>query len=164
MLAKRFQTSVEQILLANSGIDPYQLRVGQILVIPSPIKLPLTTLGFIEPYNPEAFLANFEQLAHKTADPTYAAGFWRALLASAALAGRQRERGHRRPRPDDHVLPAVEHVGHRRRAPDRRAGRVVPEVLPGARVERHEVAFVVAARTPRPTPSTSRPPTSASDT
>ena len=37
MLAKRFQTSVEQILLANSGIDPYQLRVGKILVIPSPL-------------------------------------------------------------------------------------------------------------------------------
>ena len=65
MLARRFQTSVEQILLANSGIDPYQLRVGQMLVIPSPIKLPLTTLGFIEPYNPEAFLANFEQIANE---------------------------------------------------------------------------------------------------
>ena len=37
MLARRFQTSVEQIQLANSGIDPYQLTVGQILVIPSPI-------------------------------------------------------------------------------------------------------------------------------
>ena len=35
------------------------------LMIPSPIKLPLTTLGFIEPYNPEAFLANFEQLANE---------------------------------------------------------------------------------------------------
>jgi spore germination protein len=65
MLARRFQTSVEKILLANSGIDPYQLRVGQMLNIPSPIKLPLTTLGFIEPYNPEAFLANFEQIANE---------------------------------------------------------------------------------------------------
>ena len=65
VLARRFQTSVEQIQLANSGIDPYRLMVGQILVIPSPIPLSLTTLGFIEPYNPEAFLANFEQIANE---------------------------------------------------------------------------------------------------
>ena len=35
------------------------------LIIPSPVKLPITTLGFIEPYNPEAFLANFEQIANE---------------------------------------------------------------------------------------------------
>ena len=65
MLARRFQTSVEQILQANLGLDPYQLTVGQMLIIPSPVKLPITTLGFIEPYNPEVFLSNFPQLANQ---------------------------------------------------------------------------------------------------
>ena len=65
MLARHFQTSVEKILLANSGIDPYQLRVGQMIIIPSPIKLPLTTLGFIEPYNPEKFLPTLNLIANQ---------------------------------------------------------------------------------------------------
>ena len=62
-LAQRFRTSVEQILQANPEMDPHRLRVGQNLVIPSPIPMPLTTLGFIEPYNPEAFLMAFNSLA-----------------------------------------------------------------------------------------------------
>ena len=62
-LAQRFRTSVEQILQANPGMDPNRLRIGQNLVIPSPVPLPLTTLGFIEPYNPEAFLSAFNSLA-----------------------------------------------------------------------------------------------------
>jgi spore germination protein len=64
-LARRFRTSVELILQANPSIDPNQLRVGQRLIIPSPIKLPLTILGFIEPYNPEAFLSTFNLLANQ---------------------------------------------------------------------------------------------------
>ena len=42
---------------------------------------------------------------------------------------RQRKRQQRRARGNDDVLPAVEHVGHRRGAPDRCAGRVAPQVL-----------------------------------
>src|SRR5262245_43446830 len=45
----------------------------------------------------------------------------------------------RRPRRIQHVLPVVEHVGDRT-CVQRRAGLVVPEVLPRARVERHQVA------------------------
>lgn len=64
-LAQRFRTSVEGILQANPGINPNQLMIGQRLIIPSPVRLPLTTLGFIEPYNPEAFLTTFNQLADR---------------------------------------------------------------------------------------------------
>ena len=47
-------------------IRPLSINSGtNVDIIPSPVKLPITTLGFIEPYNPEAFLANFEQIANE---------------------------------------------------------------------------------------------------
>ncbi len=69
---------------------------------------------------------------------------------------RQRERHDRAARRDEHVLPAIEHVGHRRGAPDRRAGAIGPEPLAAARVEGVEVPFLVRRQTRGPTPSTSR--------
>ena len=39
--------------------------IGQMIIIPSPIKLPLTTLGFIEPYNPEEFLPTLNLIANQ---------------------------------------------------------------------------------------------------
>src|SRR4051794_34947212 len=44
-LARRFRTSIEQIIQANQGIESKRLIIGQLIIIPSPIKLPLTTLG-----------------------------------------------------------------------------------------------------------------------
>lgn len=64
-LAQRFRTSVVRILRANPGINSNRLKIGQMLVIPSPVRLPLATLGFIEPYNPEAFLSTFNLLANQ---------------------------------------------------------------------------------------------------
>ncbi|WP_428910921.1 glycosyl hydrolase family 18 protein [Niallia sp. Krafla_26] len=64
-LARRYQTNLGRILKANPGIRPNQLMIGQRLIIPSPVQLPLTTLGFIEPYNPEAFLSTFNLLANE---------------------------------------------------------------------------------------------------
>lgn len=48
-LAQQFNTNVSALLAANSGVDPNRLFIGQIINIPSPIKLAITTLGFIIP-------------------------------------------------------------------------------------------------------------------
>ena len=64
-LARRFRTSVEQIIQTNQGIDINRLMIGKIILIPSPNKLSLTTLGFIEPYNPEEFLSTLNLLANQ---------------------------------------------------------------------------------------------------
>ena len=52
--------------------------------------------------------------------------------ARSGLRG-QRKRQQRRPRRNQHKLPPIEQIRHRRRAPDRRARRVPPQVLAGAR-------------------------------
>ncbi|KOP82543.1 glycosyl hydrolase family 18 protein [Cytobacillus solani] len=62
-LAKKFQTSINLILMANPGINPYQLRIGQKVNIPSPLKLVMETLGFIVPYSPKSFLPVLNQIA-----------------------------------------------------------------------------------------------------
>ncbi|WP_338471710.1 LysM peptidoglycan-binding domain-containing protein [Niallia sp. XMNu-256] len=64
-IAQRYQTSVDQIIRANPKLNSNQLTIGQKLIIPSPVQLPLTTLGFIEPYNPEAFLTTFVPLSNQ---------------------------------------------------------------------------------------------------
>ena len=56
---------------------------------------------------------------------------------------RESERNQRSPRRDEHILPAVEHVRHRRGAPDAGTCLVVPEVFARICLERHEVAFVI---------------------
>ncbi len=64
-LSQRFQTTVETILTANPGVDPNRLYIGQEITIPTAIKLPLETLGFIVPYNPNAFIANLSTFANQ---------------------------------------------------------------------------------------------------
>ncbi|WP_102275467.1 glycoside hydrolase family 18 protein [Cytobacillus massiliigabonensis] len=63
-LANQFETTINLILTANPGIDPYQLKIGQKINIPSPIKLAMETLGFIVPYSPNTFLPFFNQIAN----------------------------------------------------------------------------------------------------
>ncbi|MGV3466093.1 MAG: glycoside hydrolase family 18 protein [Heyndrickxia sp.] len=48
-LSKQFNTELSYILSMNPNIKPNQLSIGQIISIPSPIKLDITTLGFIFP-------------------------------------------------------------------------------------------------------------------
>lgn len=52
-LAQQFNTNVSALLAANSGVDPNRLFIGQIINIPSPIKLAIATLGFIIPSGSE---------------------------------------------------------------------------------------------------------------
>ncbi|TCJ03453.1 glycosyl hydrolase family 18 protein [Cytobacillus praedii] len=63
-LAAKFQTTINLIIMANPGINPYQLRIGQKLNIPSPLKLVMETLGFIVPYSPKSFLPVLNQIAN----------------------------------------------------------------------------------------------------
>lgn len=62
-LAVQFKTSVASILNANPGMDPNKLYIGQNINIPSPLKPPLATLGFIVPSSLQSFLAGFDALA-----------------------------------------------------------------------------------------------------
>lgn len=63
-LAVRYQTTPNLIFSMNPGINPYQLRIGQKINIPSPIKLSMETLGFIVPYAPESFIPVLNQIAN----------------------------------------------------------------------------------------------------
>ncbi len=62
-LAQRFRTDISSILAANPGINPNQLFVGQIIHIPSPVKLEIATLGFIVPSGESAVLSILDSLA-----------------------------------------------------------------------------------------------------
>ncbi len=60
-LARRYNTSVESIIIENPGINPYQLFVGQKIRIPSQYKMTIETLGFIVPYNIQASMAQLNK-------------------------------------------------------------------------------------------------------
>jgi spore germination protein len=62
-IASQFQTSVNDILLANPEMNPNQLFIGQKLDIPSPNKLTIQTLGFAVPYSSSVLLPTLNQLA-----------------------------------------------------------------------------------------------------
>src|SRR4029453_6171889 len=60
-----------------------------------------------------------------------------ATKSPKCCLARRRKRQQCRAAGNDDVLLAVDRVGHRRGAPDRGAGRVAPQILSGARIERH---------------------------
>jgi spore germination protein len=62
-LAKRFNTDITTILGANPGVDPSQLFIGQIINIPSSVKLEISTLGFLVPSGGSAILSILDSLA-----------------------------------------------------------------------------------------------------
>jgi spore germination protein len=64
-LAKRFNTDIKSIVGANPGVDPKQLFIGQIIYIPSPVKLRLTTLGFLVPSGGSDILSVLDSLARQ---------------------------------------------------------------------------------------------------
>ena len=63
-LAKRFNTEISAILAAT-GIDPTQLYIGQIINIPSPVKLEISTLGFLVPSGGSSILSILDSLAEQ---------------------------------------------------------------------------------------------------
>lgn len=62
-LAQKFNTDISTILGANPGVDPSKLYIGQIINIPSPIKLEISTLGFIVPSGESAVLSILDSIA-----------------------------------------------------------------------------------------------------
>ncbi|MDQ0213961.1 spore germination protein [Oikeobacillus pervagus] len=64
-LAIQFQTDISTILQANPGMNPYNLQVGQKIVIPSPLKNRIKTLGFIVPTTSPQFLRDFSMIAQQ---------------------------------------------------------------------------------------------------
>jgi spore germination protein len=62
-LAQQFRVDISVILGENPGIDPNQLFIGQIINIPSPVKLDIATLGFIVPSGDSRILAILDTLA-----------------------------------------------------------------------------------------------------
>ncbi|GLB60767.1 LysM peptidoglycan-binding domain-containing protein [Cytobacillus sp. NCCP-133] len=62
-ISKRYQTTINAILSANTGISPESLYIGQKLTIPSPIKPEMETLGFIVPNSSKAFIPIFRETA-----------------------------------------------------------------------------------------------------
>ncbi|RSD26121.1 LysM peptidoglycan-binding domain-containing protein [Mesobacillus subterraneus] len=61
-ISLQFRTSVNSILIANPGIDPNRLYIGQNINIPSPLKPQFSTLGFIVPGSPR-FLERLNTIA-----------------------------------------------------------------------------------------------------
>ncbi len=62
-LSNRFNTTIEAILHVNTVADPNQLYIGQRLLIPTPLKPQIETLGFIVPYSPQTFLPILRNLS-----------------------------------------------------------------------------------------------------
>jgi spore germination protein len=62
-LAKAFNSNLSTIEAANPGIDPKHLHIGQIIHIPSPIKLKMNILGFLVPSEITTTLSLIESLS-----------------------------------------------------------------------------------------------------
>ncbi|WP_349238817.1 glycosyl hydrolase family 18 protein [Niallia sp. Man26] len=62
-IAQQFNTTTPAITAANEGVSLNPLQIGQIINIPSPTKLTISTLGFIVPSNTIANLATINSLA-----------------------------------------------------------------------------------------------------
>ncbi|WHX98659.1 glycosyl hydrolase family 18 protein [Neobacillus sp. DY30] len=96
-IARRFRTDISSILAANPGVNPNQLTVGQMILIPSPVKLKIATLGFIVPTGESAVLSILDSLAGQL---TYLAvvaysftteGYAYNLLEDSAIVARSKQ-------------------------------------------------------------------------
>ncbi|MBS4216470.1 MULTISPECIES: glycosyl hydrolase family 18 protein [Neobacillus] len=96
-LAFQFHTDPASILAANPGIHPNQLRIGQIIHIPSPLKLQMAALGFIVPSSESANLTALNSVAGQLSYLAIVAysftdeGFAYRELEDAALVARSKQ-------------------------------------------------------------------------
>ncbi|MDN4492976.1 glycosyl hydrolase family 18 protein [Ureibacillus aquaedulcis] len=63
-VANRFKTTIQAILQANPGLDPSQLTIGRRILLPTPLKPQIETLGFIIPYSPQSALPILRTLSN----------------------------------------------------------------------------------------------------
>ncbi|SDN45522.1 LysM peptidoglycan-binding domain-containing protein [Bacillus sp. OK048] len=96
-LAQQFNTGISTILGANPGIEPNRLSIGQMINIPSPVKLEISTLGFLVPSGASSVLGVLESLAGQL---TYLAvvaysftseGYAYNLIEDTAIVARSRQ-------------------------------------------------------------------------
>lgn len=96
-LAMQYNTDISSILGANPGVDPKRLIVGQIINIPSPLKLEIATLGFLVPSGSSSVFSILESLAGQL---TYLAvvaysftseGYAYNLIDDTAIVARSRQ-------------------------------------------------------------------------
>ncbi|WP_053220219.1 glycosyl hydrolase family 18 protein [Virgibacillus senegalensis] len=81
-ISKRWQSSVPLLLYANPAITSTNLPIGQVLAIPSPLRYPIRTLGFIDAFDPPSL----SDLQDETgASLTYAAVFTYGALPGGGL-------------------------------------------------------------------------------
>jgi spore germination protein len=64
-LAKEFHTNLSMIQAANPGIDPHHLKIGQMINIPTTLKLEMTTLGFLVPSETSTTLSTIDSLSNQ---------------------------------------------------------------------------------------------------
>ncbi|MDT8861046.1 LysM peptidoglycan-binding domain-containing protein [Alkalihalobacillus sp. MEB130] len=64
-IARQYRTTVETIVAANPLININNLPIGQRVSVPTPLKMNMSTLGFIVPYSIPFFLSVFEQFAEQ---------------------------------------------------------------------------------------------------
>jgi spore germination protein len=64
-IAQKFNTSIASILAANPTVNPNQLFIGQIITIPTSVKMEIATLGFIVPSSNNVILPIIDQLAEQ---------------------------------------------------------------------------------------------------
>jgi len=62
-LASRYRTTLNAIIQANPGLNPNALNIGQVINIPSPIKLSMQTLSFVLPYSEENLIPILKEVA-----------------------------------------------------------------------------------------------------
>ncbi|MEH7113166.1 LysM peptidoglycan-binding domain-containing protein [Neobacillus niacini] len=96
-LSQQFNTDISTILGANPGLDPNNLTIGQMINIPSPVKLEISTLGFLVPSGDSSVLGVLESLARQL---TYLAvvaysftseGYAYNLIEDTAIVARSRQ-------------------------------------------------------------------------
>jgi spore germination protein len=83
-LARRFNTTLERIYMANPGLDPMKLMIGQRIRIPTPYKYRMETLGFVIPSEIDKLRPIFNRIAEHL---TYLAVFSYTVNANGTLNG-----------------------------------------------------------------------------
>ncbi|MGG3563393.1 LysM peptidoglycan-binding domain-containing protein [Neobacillus rhizosphaerae] len=64
-LAQQFNSTIEGIMTANPGLNPNRLIIGQVINVPSLVKLEIATLGFLVPSSESANVMTLNALAEQ---------------------------------------------------------------------------------------------------
>ncbi|WP_209367807.1 glycosyl hydrolase family 18 protein [Sediminibacillus dalangtanensis] len=82
-LARKWRSTIPLLLQANPDISPTNLPIGNVLAIPSPVRYPIRTIGFIDAFDPASIP---ELLDEPSASLTYGAVFTYAAQSDGGLS------------------------------------------------------------------------------